>query len=100
MGEEEPAYTFELGSSLAAVWMLVSLVLFVAAAAGTGLLYALLRQSPFESARSLLLWPVAFLAVLPAHELIHAAFVRLFEMSSSSGISAVTPSKEKRLVPR
>ena len=36
MGEEEPAYTFELGSSLAAVWMLVSLVLFVAAAAGTG----------------------------------------------------------------
>jgi hypothetical protein len=78
MGEEKPAYRLEVSSDLAGVWMLVSLVLFVAAAAGTGLLYALLRQSPFESAGSLLLWPVAFLAVLPAHELIHAAFVRLF----------------------
>jgi hypothetical protein len=78
MGEEKPAYRLEVSSDLAGVWMLVSLLLFVAAAAGTGLLYALLRQSPFESAGSLLLWPVAFLAVLPAHELIHAAFVRLF----------------------
>src|ERR1700720_1898541 len=78
MGEEKPAYNFELSSQLAGVWMLLSLVLFVAAAAGIGLLFALLRQSPFESAGSLLLWPVAFLAVLPVHELVHAALVRLF----------------------
>jgi hypothetical protein len=78
MGEEKPAYRFEVSSDLAGVWMLVSLVLFVAAAAGVGLLYALLRRSPFESAGSLLLWPVAFLVVLPVHELVHAALVRLF----------------------
>jgi Putative zincin peptidase len=78
MGEEEPAYSFEVSSDLAGVWMLVSLLLFVAAAAGVGLLYAVLRRSPFESVGSLLLWPVAFVGVMPAHELVHAAFVRVF----------------------
>jgi hypothetical protein len=78
MGEGEPAYNFELSSGLAGVWMLLSFVLFVAAAVGVGLLYALLGRSPFASAGSLLLWPVAFLGVLPLHELVHAAFVRVF----------------------
>ena len=78
MGEEEPAYDFEVSAGLAGVWMLLSLLLFVAAAAGVALIYALLRQSPFASVGSLLLWPLAFLSVLPLHELVHAAFVRLF----------------------
>jgi Putative zincin peptidase len=78
MGEGEPVYEFEVSAGVAGVWMLFSLLLFVAAAAGAGLLYALLGKSPFASAGSLLLWPVAFLAVLPLHELVHAAFVRVF----------------------
>ena len=76
--QEEAPYTFEMRAGLAGVWTMLSLVLFVAAAASVGLLYSQPGHAPDLNGPGLLLWLLAFLAVLPLHELVHAALMRLF----------------------
>ena len=91
--EEEAPYSFEITPGVAGVWTLLSLALFVAAAAGVGLLYALLGRPVFARGDSPLLWLLAFIGVLPLHELVHAAFFSLFggRPRFGAGIKGVMP---------
>lgn len=92
LAQEAPAYVFELSPSLAGVWTLLSLVLFVAAAVAMGILYGSAGRVVLDAV-SVLLWPVAFIVTLPLHELIHAAFVLLFggRPTFGAGVKAGLP---------
>jgi putative zincin peptidase len=90
--EGRPAYVFELSPSVAGVWTLLSLVLFVAAAVTMGIVSGAGGRVVLDGT-SLLLWPLAFLATLALHELVHAALVLVFggRPAFGAGIKAGMP---------
>jgi hypothetical protein len=91
--EGAPAYVFELSPALAGVWTLLSLVLFVAAVVVMVILYGSAGRVAVDAASLLLFWPLAFIATLPLHELVHAAFVLLYggRPSFGAGIKSGLP---------
>jgi hypothetical protein len=92
-GDGAAAYVFELSPALAGVWTLLSLLLFVAAVVVMGILYGSAGRVVVDAASLLLFWPLAFIATLPLHELVHAAFVLLFggRPTFGAGIKAGLP---------
>jgi hypothetical protein len=76
--ENRPVYTFEMTTSLAGLWAVLSTLLLLAAMVAIALVYAVLGRAPLTRGSNLLLLPVALLVTLPLHELVHAVFVFLF----------------------
>jgi putative zincin peptidase len=76
--EDGPAYTFEMTTSLAGLWTVISTLILIAAMVAIAAVYGVLGRAPISRATNLLLFPVALLVTLPLHELVHAAFVVLF----------------------
>jgi hypothetical protein len=76
--EDRPAYTFELTTSLAGLWAVISTLILLVAVVAVALLYRALAQPLFTRGTNLLLLPLALLVTLPLHELVHAAFVLIF----------------------
>lgn len=73
--EERPGYVFELGTSVVLAWTVLGTILFVLAGYGVGAAYVLTRHRVVLEGSSALAWLIAAAAVLPLHELIHAAVV-------------------------